>query len=136
MMDYDRAVRSGLLQYSGRPRLTQARGGGKDYSFHFKKPEGLWLVISWVPGFSSALIGSGHGIPTGVRKILGCRLSDDARYDVGRFFPSTCSLAASLPLWGGWAMDRYGPRKVGIFMGVFTGLSLILTSPPRHRGNC
>lgn len=29
---------------------------------------------------------------------------------------------------GGWAMDRYGPKKVLFFMGLFTGLSLVLTS--------
>jgi OFA family oxalate/formate antiporter-like MFS transporter len=32
---------------------------------------------------------------------------------------------------GGWATDRYGPRKVGILMGTFTGLSLLLTSQAR-----
>ena len=29
---------------------------------------------------------------------------------------------------GGWALDRYGPRLVFFIMGVFTGLSLLLTS--------
>jgi len=29
---------------------------------------------------------------------------------------------------GGWALDRYGPRLITLLMGVFTGLSLILTS--------
>ena len=29
---------------------------------------------------------------------------------------------------GGWALDRYGPRKVSFLMGSFTGLSLLLTS--------
>jgi MFS family permease len=29
---------------------------------------------------------------------------------------------------GGWASDRYGPRIVAIFMGLFTSLSLLLTS--------
>lgn len=36
-----------------------------------------------------------------------------------------CSIVAIL---GGWAMDRYGPKRVGIFMGTFTGLSFFLTS--------
>jgi MFS transporter, OFA family, oxalate/formate antiporter len=36
-----------------------------------------------------------------------------------------CALAA---IMGGWATDRYGPKKVGIFMGIFTGLSFFLTS--------
>ncbi|MFC1916206.1 MFS transporter [Chloroflexota bacterium] len=29
---------------------------------------------------------------------------------------------------GGWALDRYGPRIVTLFTGLFTGLSLVLTS--------
>ncbi len=31
-------------------------------------------------------------------------------------------------VWGGWAVDRYGPKIVALFMGLFTGLSLLLTS--------
>jgi MFS family permease len=40
-------------------------------------------------------------------------------------------LCCVIAVVGGWAMDRYGPRKVGIFMGTFTGLSLLLTSQAR-----
>jgi MFS transporter, OFA family, oxalate/formate antiporter len=29
---------------------------------------------------------------------------------------------------GGWIMDRYGPRRVVFFLGLFAGLSLVLTS--------
>ncbi len=29
---------------------------------------------------------------------------------------------------GGWALDRYGPKIITLFMGLFTGLSLLLTS--------
>ena len=29
---------------------------------------------------------------------------------------------------GGWALDRYGPRIIVLLMGLFTGLSLLLTS--------
>ena len=29
---------------------------------------------------------------------------------------------------GGWALDRYGPRVVTLLMGIFTALSLVLTS--------
>jgi len=28
----------------------------------------------------------------------------------------------------GWALDRYGPKVIFLFMGIFTGLSLVLTS--------
>jgi MFS family permease len=36
-----------------------------------------------------------------------------------------CSLLAII---GGWALDKYGPRKIAFLMGSFTGLSLVLTS--------
>ena len=36
-----------------------------------------------------------------------------------------CSVFAVL---GGWALDRFGPRRVCLLMGSFTGLSLLLTS--------
>jgi len=29
---------------------------------------------------------------------------------------------------GGWAVDKYGPRMIALFIGFFTGLSLLLTS--------
>ncbi|MFH1775542.1 MAG: MFS transporter [Chloroflexota bacterium] len=37
-------------------------------------------------------------------------------------------LCAVLSLVGGWAVDRYGPKALYLFMGAFTGLSLVLTS--------
>ncbi|MBI2860308.1 MAG: MFS transporter [Chloroflexi bacterium] len=37
-------------------------------------------------------------------------------------------LSAVFIVIGGWAVDRYGPRRVVFLMGVFTGLSLLLTS--------
>jgi OFA family oxalate/formate antiporter-like MFS transporter len=40
-------------------------------------------------------------------------------------------LGCLIAVAGGRAMDRYGPRKVGILMGTFTGLSLLLTSQAR-----
>jgi OFA family oxalate/formate antiporter-like MFS transporter len=37
-------------------------------------------------------------------------------------------LCAFATIAGGWALDRYGPRLVFLIMGLFTGLSLLLTS--------
>ena len=37
-------------------------------------------------------------------------------------------LCCVFAILGGWTIDRYGPRVVVILMGLFTGLSLILTS--------
>jgi len=37
-------------------------------------------------------------------------------------------LAGLWSFFAGWALDKYGPRLVVMFMGLFTGLSLVLTS--------
>ncbi len=37
-------------------------------------------------------------------------------------------LCCAFAVLGGWALDRHGPRKAGIFMGIFTGFSLVMTS--------
>lgn len=37
-------------------------------------------------------------------------------------------LGGILSIFGGWALDRYGPRKVCLVMSILTGLSLLSTS--------
>lgn len=37
-------------------------------------------------------------------------------------------LCGALSVLGGWMLDKYGPRKVAFVMGIFTGLSLLLSS--------
>ena len=37
-------------------------------------------------------------------------------------------LSCLVAILGGWGLDRYGPKKVGVLMGTFTGLSFLLTS--------
>ena len=36
-------------------------------------------------------------------------------------------LYSAIAILGGWALDRYGPKVVVFLMGIFVGLSLILT---------
>ena len=48
-----------------------------------------------------------------------------ATSSVFSFYMLLCCLIAIL---GGWSVDRYGPKKVGLLIGTFTGLSFLLTS--------
>ena len=43
-------------------------------------------------------------------------------------FSAHLILSAICGIFGGWALDKYGPRAITLWMGLFTGLSLILTS--------
>ena len=44
------------------------------------------------------------------------------------FFSAYMIFGCAVAILGGWALDKYGPRIVTLSMGVFTGLSLLLTS--------
>ena len=37
-------------------------------------------------------------------------------------------IGTAFAILGGWALDRYGPRIIVLLMGLFTGLSMLLTS--------
>ena len=43
-------------------------------------------------------------------------------------FSAYMVLGGVFTILGGWALDRYGPRIIILVMGIFTGLSLLLTS--------
>ncbi len=43
-------------------------------------------------------------------------------------FSAHMLLCAVITFLGGWALDKYGPRTLGLLLGSFTGLSLLLTS--------
>jgi MFS family permease len=54
-------------------------------------------------------------------------------FDMSRAMTSSLNsvymlVCASLTIVGGWAVDRYGPRFVYLIMGLFTALSLLITS--------
>ncbi len=59
--------------------------------------------------------------------------SIEAEFDLTRAATSTILsvnmlLAALCSILAGWSMDRHGPRFVVLLMGIFTSLSLVLTS--------
>ncbi len=43
-------------------------------------------------------------------------------------FSANMFLGAVVAFLAGWALDRYGPRRIGLFFGAFTAMSLISTS--------
>ncbi len=51
-----------------------------------------------------------------------------SRGETSGIFSAYMLFCGLLSILGGWALDRYGPRKVAFVMASFTGLSLLLTS--------
>jgi MFS family permease len=52
---------------------------------------------------------------------------DLTRATTSAIFSGRMALACVFSILGGWALDRYGPRIVLLLMGVFLGLSMLLT---------
>ncbi|MBN1627091.1 MAG: MFS transporter [Deltaproteobacteria bacterium] len=85
-----------------------------------------WIIAG--AGFVVSVIGIGMRYSFGVflESIeTNFAMSRAATSSIFSIYMVLCSLMA---VFGGWAMDKYGPRKIGIFMGTFTGLSLLFTS--------
>jgi len=89
------------------------------------------LFYGWIIAAGGFLL-SFFGI--GARYSFGVFLkSIQAEFDITRaaasgIFSVYMLLCVLIALLGGWALDKYGPRKIGLIMGTFTGLSLLLTS--------
>ncbi|KPK20768.1 MAG: hypothetical protein AMK69_23350 [Nitrospira bacterium SG8_3] len=85
-----------------------------------------WAIVG--SGFFMSIIGIGSRYCYGV-----FLKSLEVEFGITRMMTSSifslymllCSIIA---VFSGWAMDEYGPKRVGIFMGTFTGLSFFLTS--------
>lgn len=89
------------------------------------------LYYGWVVIFTCLFIGI---ISFGIRYSYGVffkSLEQDfgwSRALTSGFFSVYMLLCCMFAMLGGWVLDRYGPKVVVVQMGVFTGLSLILTS--------
>ena len=85
-----------------------------------------WVVVG--AGFTILLTGLGARYSYGVffKSIeVDFSLTRGATSGIFSAYMFLCSVFAVL---GGWALDRFGPRRVCLLMGSFTGLSLLLTS--------
>src|SRR5210317_2373336 len=85
-----------------------------------------WIIASC--GFLISFVGFG------IRFSYGVFLSSlEAEFEMTRtaasvIFSANMVLCAFIAFFSGWLLDRYGPRPLGIFFGVFTTMSLITTS--------
>lgn len=85
-----------------------------------------WIIASC--GFLISFVGFG------IRYSYGVFLSSlEAEFEMTRtaasvIFSANMVLCAFIAFFSGWLLDRYGPRPLGIFFGVFTTMSLISTS--------
>ncbi len=88
------------------------------------------LFYGWVIAVTCLIIGT---VIWGTRYTFGVFFkSVESGFGVNRTVTSSvfsmymvfCAIFAIL---GGWALDKYGPRRVTFVMGLFTGVSLILT---------
>ncbi|MBW2067073.1 MAG: MFS transporter [Deltaproteobacteria bacterium] len=97
--------------------------------------EGVAIYYGWIIA-GAGLIISLMGI--GIRYCFGVFLeSIEAEFGLARgatssIFSLYMLLCLFLAVAGGWALDKYGPRKVGLFVAAFTGMSLVTTSQIRE----
>ena len=96
----------------------------------FPKPKEK-LFYGWIIVFFSGfitLILSGTRFSFGIFFKPLANEFDLTRAATSSLFSVYMVLCAFVTMAGGWALDRYGPRLVYLLMGLFTGLSLLLTS--------
>ena len=88
------------------------------------------IYYGWVVVFTFAVVGTAIW---GVRFSFGVFFkSIESEFALSRaatsaIFSAQMVLGGIFTILGGWALDRYGPRLVLLLMGIFTGLSLLLT---------
>jgi len=85
-----------------------------------------WVVTA--AGFLIAFFGLGTRLSFGVfvKSIEG--VFGLSRVTTSGIFSVYMLLCCVFAVLGGWALDKYGPKRVAFLMGSFTGLSLLLTS--------
>ena len=89
------------------------------------------LFYGWVVTVAFFLIGT---TTWGIRLSFGVFFKSlESEFDLTRaatssIFSVYMVLGSLFAILGGWALDKYGPRIIVLLMGLFTGLSLLLTS--------
>lgn len=96
------------------------------------KPGKKGLYYGWIIVGALFLIGmAGLGIARFSFGVFFESLQDNfgwSRASTSGVFSAYMCFSLLVTILGGWAVDRYGPRKVFTALGFFTGLGLLLTS--------
>ncbi len=88
------------------------------------------IYYGWVVVVTFAVVGTAIW---GIRYTFGVFFkSIETEFVLGRaatsaIYSAQMVLGGVFAILGGWALDRYGPRRVFLLMGLFTGLSLLLS---------
>lgn len=85
-----------------------------------------WIVVTAASIISFFTFGTRHSFGVFFKSIEG--EFELTRAATSGIFSAYMVLSAAFSVLGGWALDRYGPRITFSFMGLFIGLSLMLTS--------
>ena len=85
-----------------------------------------WIIVAAFLVIQAVLMGIASSFTVFFKSI-------EAEFELTRTVTSAISSVSMILIpisgfIGGWALDRYGPRVVLLFMGLLTGLSLVLTS--------
>lgn len=85
-----------------------------------------WVVVTAVFAINAIIFGTRYSFGIFFKSIEG--EFDLSRAATSGVFSVYMVLSPVFAVLGGWALDRYGPRRITFLMGLFTGLSLLLTS--------
>ncbi len=85
-----------------------------------------WVIVAVSLVVTTALFGTRYSFGVFFKSI-------ESEFDLTRVITSGVTslhwvLGSVFAILGGWALDKYGPKIIILLMGVFTGLSLLLTS--------
>jgi len=85
-----------------------------------------WVVVTACLAIGALIFGTRFSFGVFFKSI-------ESEFDLTRMvtsgiFSAYMVLCPAFAVLGGWAVDRYGPRMVTFLMGLFIGLSLLLTS--------
>jgi len=84
-----------------------------------------WVVVIALFFINALIIGIGFTFGVFFKSIEST--FDLSRATTSAIFSLYMGLGCLFAIIGGWAIDRYGPKIVFLLMGIFTGLSLLLT---------